>query len=54
MSYVRDRKAFRKKVRKATLNFKANLKKKPKQTEKYGWNSVMKSYFSKKRNEKFG
>lgn len=54
MSYSRDRKAFRKKLRRAKLNFKANLKKKPKQTEKYGWNSVIKSYFSKKINEKFG
>lgn len=48
MSYKRDRNAFRKKVRMCKLNFKKNLKKQPKQKEKFGWYTGMKLIFRKK------
>lgn len=37
MSYKRDRKAFRRKVRMRKINFEKNLRKPPKLKKKFGW-----------------
>lgn len=37
MSYKRDRKTFRTKVRMPKINFERNLRKSPKLKKKFGW-----------------
>jgi hypothetical protein len=48
MSYKRDRRVFRRKVRMRKLNFEKNLNKQPKEKERFGWYKGMKLIFSKK------